>query len=88
MPLGRPVVAIVLSCEERAYLTHQSVRRSVRADFKQRCEIILACADGLSNKAASEKVGIGVHSVGKWRRRFAGHRIDGLYDEPRPGGPR
>jgi transposase len=28
------------------------------------------------------------NTVGKWRRRFARHRLDGLYDEPRSGAPR
>lgn len=27
-------------------------------------------------------------TVGKWRRRFVEHRLAGLYDEPRVGGPR
>ena len=45
-------------------------------------------ADGLENKAIVEQVGADANTVGKWRRRFAEHRLDGLYDEPRSGAPR
>jgi Homeodomain-like domain len=32
--------------------------------------------------------GVDLHRVGRWRQRFAGLSLDGLFDEPRPGAPR
>jgi transposase/AraC-like DNA-binding protein len=48
----------------------------------------LACAEGGSNKAVAAEFRIAEATVGKWRRRFVAHRLDGLTDEPRPGAPR
>jgi transposase len=53
-----------------------------------RCRIILACATGASNKDVGEQLGATEHAVGRWRARFVAHRIAGLGDMPRPGGPR
>ncbi|MGH6864344.1 MAG: helix-turn-helix domain-containing protein, partial [Methylocella sp.] len=34
------------------------------------------------------RLGVGSHTVGKWRNRFIAARIEGLYDEMRTGRPR
>ena len=54
----------------------------------RRARIVLAAAAGRENKAICVEVDAQSNTVGKWRRRFAEHRMDGLYDEPRPGTPR
>ena len=54
----------------------------------RRARIVLAAASGSDNKAICLEVGVDANTVGKWRRRFAAHRLDGLLDEPRPGTPR
>ena len=43
---------------------------------------------GLANREVASKLGVSEAMVGKWRRRFVEHRLDGLSDDPRPGAPR
>jgi transposase len=53
-----------------------------------RARIILACAQGGESREVAARLEIDKDTVGKWRRRFIEHRIDGLRDAPRCGAPR
>jgi len=54
----------------------------------RRARIILACADGLDSTIVAKRLRMSQTTVCKWRGRFVRERLDGLYDEPRPGTPR
>ena len=85
---GRPTVAIVLTDEERETLERWARRPKSAQMLALRCRIVLAAADGQSNLQIAERFDCHPNTAGKWRRRFAQLRIDGLHDEPRPGKPR
>jgi transposase len=54
-----------------------------------RAGIVLACAQpGATNRAVAARMKVSEAMVGKWRRRFVAQRLNGLFDEPRPGPPR
>jgi len=53
-----------------------------------RARLVLACAAESSNTVVARRHRTTNQTVGKWRRRFVEHRLAGLYDEPRVGGPR
>jgi len=65
-----------------------ATRRSTAQALALRARFVLACAEGGENKATAEELGLDRQTVGKWRRRFLDHRVDGLHDDPRPGAPR
>jgi transposase len=85
---GRRLEALTLTDAERIELTALAVRPKTAQALAQRARIILACAEGLENKAVSDQLGVHAITVGKWRRRFLDQRVEGLRDEPRPGTPR
>jgi transposase len=85
---GRPKAELVLSEEERSVLERLVRRRKSAQALALRARIVLACAGGKTNTAVADELRINQATVGKWRRRFVERRLDGLFDEPRPGAER
>jgi transposase len=85
---GTPKAELVLTDDERETLERWARRHTSAQALALRCRIVLACAAVGSNIEVAERLGVTRHTVGKWRARFVERRLDGLHDEPRPGGPR
>jgi len=87
MPRGK-AVSIELQESERETLERHVRRRKSAHALSQRSRIVLLAAEGLTDGAIAERVGLRRETVGIWRNRFAASRLDGLFDEPRVGRPR
>lgn len=88
MRTGRPKQALILSTEERDRLQALAHRARSQPLLARRARVVLACAEGIDNKSVARKLRCSLGMVGKWRARFLKTRLEGLYDEPRPGASR
>ncbi len=88
MRLGRPKVALILTADECVRLDSLAHRSRTVPPLAQHARIILACAEGHDNKAVAKRLPMSQTTVCRWRARCVRERLDGLYDEPRPGAPR
>jgi transposase len=86
--MGKAAIAIELTAGERSELEGLACRRRTAQGLARRARIVLAAADGVENKTIARSLAADENTVSKWRRRFAERRVEGLYDEPRPGAPR
>ena len=78
----------MLTEEERERLQSLAHRSRSQSLVARRSRVVLACAEGLDNKVVAKKLRCSLGMVGKWRARCLESRLEGLYDEPRPGAPR
>src|ERR1700755_1486714 len=88
MGRGRPKQALRLSEEEQQRLRSLAQRARSLPAVARRARVVLACAEGLDNRAVAKKLRCSLGMVGKWRARFLTQGLEGLYDEQRPGAPR
>src|SRR6185503_11921867 len=86
--MSRRFSPLKLDEAERTELVSLTSRRSTAQALALRARIILACAEGEQSKIVAARLGVDEGTVGKWRRRFVEHRLEGLRDEPRSGTPR
>ncbi|HKV16666.1 MAG TPA: IS630 family transposase [Reyranella sp.] len=85
---GRRAPQLILSGQERSELEGLASRRKTAQALAQRARIVLACGEGHESKEVAAQLRVAASTVGKWRKRFAAYRLEGLYDEPRSGAPR
>src|SRR5438128_12131864 len=87
MPRKRHDKPLLLTEDERRTLEQWTRRPTSAQRLALRSRIVLACADGLPNRAVAKRLRVSCNSVCKWRERFRVRRLPGLTDEPRPGAP-
>src|SRR6202034_3403209 len=88
MRTGRPKQPLTLTDEERERLESLAHRARSQPLLARRARVVLACAEGQSHQTVALKLRCSLGMVGKCRGRFLKARLEGLYDEPRPGAPR
>jgi transposase len=71
---------IVLAAEEAEELSRRSRATTVSVRDRQRAEIILLSAQGLTQQRIAEQLGISRLAVNRWVGRFALRRLEGLSD--------
>ncbi len=88
MRTGRRKAPLSLTVDEQQRLESLAHRSRSAAALARRARIILACAEGTDGKVVARRLHVTPATVSKWRGRFVRERLDGLYDEPRPGAKR
>jgi FixJ family two-component response regulator len=81
--MAKAAVAIELNEAERRELESLARARKTGQALARRARIVLAAAAGPENKEICVELGADANTVGKWRRRFAAHRLGCLTSQDR-----
>ncbi|MDQ2877279.1 MAG: IS630 family transposase, partial [Actinomycetota bacterium] len=81
-------VPVTLAASERKILKMRVRGAKTPHRDRERARIVLDAARGHGSERIAANAGTCVNTVRKWRGRFAGRRLEGLEDLPRPGRPR
>jgi hypothetical protein len=79
---------IELSDEELGVLERRARAEKLPFQDVQRARIVLYAAGGVPDTEIARRLDTSAGCVGRWRRRFAADRLEGLIDKPRAGRPR
>ena len=61
---------LLLTDDERRTLEEWARRPTTAQRLAQRSRVVLACAEGLTNRTVSKRLRVSENSVCKWRERF------------------
>lgn len=78
---------ITLTEDERSELMKLVSSKLTSVRLEQRAGIVLLAADGVQNKEIAEMLGVGRVQVGRWRERYAEHRLSGIERDLPRGAP-
>jgi DNA-binding NarL/FixJ family response regulator len=78
MRIGRPRKPLAITEEEQERLRSLAHRARSQPLLARRARVVLACSEGLDNKAVAKKLRCSLGMVGKWRGRFLAARLEGL----------
>src|SRR2546427_4377187 len=88
MRTGRPKQPLTLSAEERERLASLAHRARTCPYWRGRRGSCWPVPTASTTRPWPDGCRASLGMVGKWRARFLQARLEGLYDEPRPGAPR
>ncbi len=85
--MSKRATPIVLTDEERDALERMVRGAKTERRMAERARIVLEAARGQATTHIAAGMGLTAATVSKWRTRYAGKRLAGLRDAPRPGQP-